>query len=780
MKHQALNSSVAAGVLLLASATVAQAAAAPALAEENRVAEVVVTAQKREQAINDVGLTVVAVSGEKLQAAGVTDISGLTKIVSGFSASRGNDGVPVFTIRGIGFTAVQISAAPTVSTYVDEAPLPYTAMTGGTMLDLERVEVLKGPQGTLFGNNSTGGSINFIAAKPTPVFSAGVRSTLDRFGQVFVEGFVSGPISDTLGVRVSANTTQGGDWQKSYTPGPKLTSGAADRGVGRIIIDWRPTDRFKASLNLNGYYDRSDAQIHQLVLAQPSGGPGSGIVVPPFGSIETYPLPPHDNRAADFATNPTKPYVRDDKFYQAVARADYEISDTLTLTSIANYAHLDTSYHFPIDGTRINIIEGGHTGEVKTYGGELRLAGDFPSRGLHTLVGVNYAKDEIHEDEDYQFNNFTIVPPGFKFKPVADFTGKTVAAFANADWDLTSQLTLTAGARYTQVEHDYVGCFADTGDGTTRAFQGGLANLFRGLVSGLPPTTAYATAKCLTLGPAPDFLPFQFIANKKDDSVSWRVGLNYKPTPDLLVYGLISRGYKAGAFPFLFPIVSEQFNRVRQEELTAYEAGVKYAPRQDFSVSGAAFYYDYKDKQVYATQPVPFLGPAQTLLNIPKSEAYGFEFEATVSPIERLRLHAAATYTHTEITDPGSLRLDGSGNPVNFKGQPFAYAPKWSVVFDGEYRVPVASKLDAVFGVDGVYNSTAYGDSVATQPFKIRPYTVVNARVGLESDDGWAVSAWVRNLTDTWYWTSVNFAGDGYERTTGEPLNYGVAVSYKF
>ena len=181
MKHQALNMSVAAGVLLLASAATAQAqqtgtgavqaAAAANAVDENRVAEVVVTAQKREQAINDVGLTVVAVSAERMQALAITDVSTLTKVVSGFSASRGNDGVPVFTIRGVGFTAVQISAAPTVSTYVDEAPLPYSAMTGGVMLDLERVEVLKGPQGTLFGNNSTGGSINFIAAKPTKDYS---------------------------------------------------------------------------------------------------------------------------------------------------------------------------------------------------------------------------------------------------------------------------------------------------------------------------------------------------------------------------------------------------------------------------------------------------------------------------------------------------------------------------------------------------------------------------------------------------------------------------------
>jgi iron complex outermembrane receptor protein len=788
MKHRIPGSSVAAGILMLASAATAQAqqasvdtahAATNPSAPSSDIPEIIVTAEKRAQSINDVGLTVAAVTSQQLESALITDISELPRVVAGFSASRSNDDVPVFTIRGIGFNAVQISAAPTVSAYVDEAPLPYLAMTGGTMLDLERVEVLKGPQGTLFGNNSTGGSINFIAAKPTPDFSAGFHSTVDRFGQVFFEGFVSLPVTDTFGIRIAANTTQDGAWQHTYTPGPYLKNGDADESASRIIADWRPNDRLKVSMNLNAYYDRSDPQFSQLGMAAPSGGPGSGVVVPPYGSIETYPLPPHDNRDVDFAADPSTPYGRDDKFYQGVLHVDYDVSNSLTLTSISNYAHLDMAVHFPLDGTRINIIEGGHSGDIKTYGEELRLAGDFPDQRLHTIAGVNYSKDEINEDEDYAFNNFSIVPPGFHFNPRGDFTAETYAAFLNADWAITRQLTLTAGARYTDVKHTYDGCFGDDGDGTTRLFQGGIANEFLGAF-GLPPTTAYTTAKCLTIGPAPTFLPYEFLAHNTEDNVSWRVGLNYKPIQDLLVYGLVSRGFKAGAYPFLFPIVSAQYSRVAQEELTDYETGVKFTPNKRVSLNAAVFYYDYLNKQIYADQPVPFLGPAQTLLNIPKSDAYGLELEATVVPIERLTLHAAATYLHTQINDPGPLHLDGFGNTVDFQGKPFDYSPKWSGVFDGEYRVPVAGGLDAVLGIDGYFNSVAYGDSSATAAFKINAYTVLNARLGLESHNGWTVTGWVHNLANTYYWTSVNFAGDAFERTTGVPLNYGIAVSYKY
>ena len=788
MGHQVLKLSSAVGALVLASAIAAHAQQAQSVtsaktgnsdtANTGEIETVVVTAEKRSQAINDVGFTVANISNRQIVDFGVTDISDLSMVVPSFTASKSYDGQPVFSIRGIGYNAVQISAAPTVSAYVDEAPLPYSAMTGGTMLDLDRVEVLKGPQGTLFGNNSTGGSINFIAAKPTDDFSAGFRTSVNNFGQIFVEGFISGPISDTVSVRVAANTTQGGAWQESYTPGPKETWGRADKGAQRVIVDWRPNDKLNATATFNANFDYSQPQIFQLGLAQPSGGPGSAIVVPPYGSISTYPLPPHNNRAADYAQNPATPYETNDTLYQGVVRGEYAISNDLMLISISNYAALNSGLEFPLDGTRINIIEGGHDGSVQTYGEELRLMGDFPDIGLHTIVGGNYSNDIVNESAPYLFNNFSIVPPGFDFDPEANFASKTFAGFANGDWDFTKQFTLTAGVRFTTVEQTYAECFPKGPNGTSAAFEGGLANIFRG-IEGLPPTTAYATAQCVTLGPPPDYLPFEYTAASTDHNTSWRVGLNYKPIDDLLIYGLISRGYKAGGYPFVIPVVSSEFHKVQQEELTDYEGGFKYGG-DTLNVSGAGFYYDYNNKQIYGDIPVPFLGPVVSLSNIPKSKAYGAEFEATVIPIERLTLHGALTYLKTEITDPGSVDLDGFGNVVNFVGHPFPYAPQWSVVFDGEYRIPLANQLDGIIGVSGTYDSISYGDSVATAPFEIKPYTILDARVGVESGNGWEVTAWVHNLADTWYWTTVNFAGDGYERTTGEPRTFGLTASYKF
>src|SRR5690606_21149030 len=142
--------------------------------------------------------------------------------------------------------------------YVDQVPLPFSLMTQGAPLDLERVEVLKGPQGTLFGTNNTGGAINYIAAKPTHELAAGGSATYERFNKATVKGYVSGPITDTLRARVAAQGVTGGAWQRSLTRDEEL--GDSRQIMGRLLLDWTPTDRLRVAVNLNGFRDRSDTQ----------------------------------------------------------------------------------------------------------------------------------------------------------------------------------------------------------------------------------------------------------------------------------------------------------------------------------------------------------------------------------------------------------------------------------------------------------------------------------------------------------------------------------------
>ena len=738
------------------------------------LAEVVVTAQKREEKLQDVGVTVAAVSGQQLQNAGVRDIKDLGNVVSGFHVSTSYDGLPEYSIRGLGFTSNQIAASPTVSVYVDEAPMPYLVMTGDTTLDLERVEVLKGPQGTLFGNNSTGGSINFIAAKPTPYLSAGVSSSFDRFRRLSLDSFVSGPVASTLNARVAVSVTQGGNWQETYTPGPKLQTGAADKVSGRLLLDWRPIDDLKVAINLNGYYDNSDPQIVQLIKAAPSGGTGSGYVDPLYGSIETYPLPPRSDRAADFP----HPGAQHTDFYQGVVRADYTLSETLTLTSLSNYAHLNMAIARPYDGTRIDIIDGAHDGTVRTYGEELRMNGDFKDLGLHVIAGANYADNSVDEHEPYSFNHFSILPSGFFLNPNGIFTSRSGAVFGNVQWDINQQLTVLGGARYTVDHQTDVNCLPTT-SAQEAGFFGGLAGAYRAIYSGLGPTDAYTVGKCSTIGPGPEYLPFTYDTSSTDHNVSWRGGVNWHVTPDLMLYTLISRGYKAGGYPFQTSITSDQLSKVQQEKVTAYEVGVKYSARR-VNASLAGFYYDYINKQVFADSLVPLLGPVSILSNIPKSKAYGLDAEATVTPAAGLTLHAAVNYTRTEVTDPGSLQLDDFGQPIDYRGHPFPYAAKISGIFDAEYRWMLAAGMDGFVGLNGSYQGQQSGD-LSTEPnFNIPGYALFDARGGIAIDKGVTLTLWIRNIANRYYWTDANFGGEGYFKTAGFPRNVGITAAYRF
>ena len=245
--------------------------------------EIVVTAQKRSERLSDVPLSITAATGAQLVKQGINNPADLTKIVPGFTYQQSAVGVPIYAIRGIGFYNTFLGVTPTVTVYLDQVPLPYSVMAAGAGLDLERVEVLKGPQGTLFGQNSTGGAISYIAAKPTRELHAGFNVTYGRFNQLDVDGFVSGPLSNTLSARLFVRNETRGNWQRSdsrygapVTISPTLlprlddTLGKRSFRAARFLLDWAPSDRLKFELGLNGWRDTSDTQAQQFQEYVPS------------------------------------------------------------------------------------------------------------------------------------------------------------------------------------------------------------------------------------------------------------------------------------------------------------------------------------------------------------------------------------------------------------------------------------------------------------------------------------------------------------------------------
>jgi len=395
LEKKSLGSALAAAFVSIFGAAESSHGQEP-MRQASSLEEIVVTAQKREQSMNDVGITITAASGERLTAAGVTEITGLSAVVPGFSAGQAWTGYSIFSLRGVNFNSTQLSAPPAVSTYVDEAVLPYPAMTGGLLLDVERVEVLKGPQGTLFGQNATGGSINIIAAKPTDYFTAGVHSEVNNFGQVMAEGYVSGPLSETLNARLAANTTQFGAWQKGYYLNDNK-NGDQDKGAARLLLDWTPTDQLNVNINLNGSYDHGEAPMPQLMKVIPPAVPG----------VVGYQLP---SDARDTDIDPGYDTDKDTRTYQAVGRIDYALTDDLTLTSLTNYANTHTFTPLNQEGTAIVALQGSGNGKVDTFTQEIRLTGEVPEMGVNYIVGANYQRDKF-DDNYVSFNILSSFTP---------------------------------------------------------------------------------------------------------------------------------------------------------------------------------------------------------------------------------------------------------------------------------------------------------------------------------------------------------------------------------
>ncbi len=241
-------------------------ASAPTETERSySVGEIVVTAQKRQQSINDVGLTIQAASASSLADRGIKDVSDLGKLIPGFIATQSTFATPIYTLRGIGLYDSTIGASPAVAIYTDEISRNYPIMSDALNLDIERVEVLKGPQGTLFGQSSTGGAINYIVAKPTDTLKAGFDASYERFGRLTASGFVSGPISDTLRARLAVKAIEGGAWQYNIIKSipsqqSEETLGAERKLMARLSLDFTPSDRVKIQATVTGARDKSDPQ----------------------------------------------------------------------------------------------------------------------------------------------------------------------------------------------------------------------------------------------------------------------------------------------------------------------------------------------------------------------------------------------------------------------------------------------------------------------------------------------------------------------------------------
>ena len=749
-------------------------------ASTSEIPVIVVTAQKRQQALSDVGQTINVVDAQQLARQGVTSVADLTKIVPGLTVATNPDATPIYTLRGVSFNVSYFGAQPTVSVYIDEAPLAFPIMTEGAILDLERVEILKGPQGTLFGQNSTAGAINYIAAKPTSEFTAGAKASFGRFDSFQSEAFISGPLTDTFKARFAISSARSGAWQKSATRDDAL--GQQRKVAGRLLFDWEPNEQFSIAFNLNGWLDKSDTPAPQFVEPRPS------VPSQADPQLFTRPITATSPRNADW--DPGKSFRRDNNFYQAALRADYEFSDQAVLTSLGNYTRAKIHSFSDYDGTSLNFSTTLVTGYAEAVSQELRLSGMVAGETINYIIGGSFQHDKslelyrIDGDLASAFRNVGAIPnlfPGFgSFRSIVQRgqqSNRTWAGFANIDWEMIDQLTLSAGFRYTAIKHDATGCTLDSGDGTAADTIGNLSTFIRSQV-GLPASTAFRPGGCVTLGPT--FEPFEQNDSFKEDSVSWRFNANYKVDPDILFYATVSRGYKGGNYPVPAASSFVQLAAVQQEKLTAYEGGLKSKLfNRRLAINASVYYYDYRNKQLQTNFIDPIYGQLLTLANIPKSEVIGFDADALLVPIDGLTLRTAVTYADTEIGRYSGF--DVAGVAVDLTGNPFNYAPKWISVGDVEFERGISDRLHAFVGASYTYNSKTFADLAGSESLRIRSFGVLDLRAGIGAKSkAWEVMAYIRNATNEYYWNYARTGADSVLRYANLPITYGLTLSSQF
>lgn len=798
--------------------------ARPSAAERsqaNTVTELVVTAQKREESINTVAMSIQAATGTELTKMGVNDTSQLTKLIPGFSYAPSAYGTPVFSIRGIGFQDTSLAASPTVSVYVDESPLPFSIMASGATLDLERVEVLKGPQGTLFGENATGGAINYVANKPTEEFDVGADVSYGRFNAIDAQGYVSGPLSDTLSARIALRTQQSGPWQKSYTRADEL--GSQNFNTARLSLLWKPTPQLRALLTVSGFQDRSESQAAQLYGISAL----NNNTAVPQGLIR-YPLAPHNNRAADWgacvnidpvltnsgvlgaAHDPRfcSGYKKDNTFYAGTLRIDYELPNDMTLTSLSSYERFDRNQPIDGDGTTFRDYESLQRGHLNVAYQELRLAGRFRETG-NWLVGANYEYDDTWDNflQTYSDSSSATILGNYlgPTRPLNRQKVHTYAVFANVEAPLSDTLSVQAGARYTKQARHFYGCGSDAGDGSWALGSSLIQNLLINIRdSGVPdpfngPGINPGAGLCGTTGPSStDFAPGLTFAHLTEDNVAWRASLNWKARPGTLLYANVSRGYKSGSFPTVATASFVQLAPATQESLIAYETGFKSRMLEgSLQLNGAAFYYDYKDKQILGDVNDLIFGALPALVNVPKSHVIGFELNAQWQPAAGLRIAPAVSYSNSKIdTCSPSLvscaAVPGSGIPAghfhnfnykaqqqDFDGEAFPLAPKWQGNVDVSYEWPLQNKMMAFVGANLNYQGKTNAGFGRFPELKIPSYALVDLRAGVE-DGPWRLQVWGRNVTNKWYWTGAYHVNDVFVRYTGMPATYGATFSYRF
>lgn len=750
-------------LLALLSTTSLLGVASPALAqaggETTAVEELIVTAQRREQSLLDVPLSVAVVGGDTLRDANLASVTELTQLAAGLTYNTNFGGG--FLIRGVGTQSVLISSEQSVSIVIDDIVqgLPEISFAGPSyqaLTDIERVEVLRGPQGTLFGKNSSAGVVQIITKKPSLgeyLGDATVSYATDN--EMRVGANVNIPLGETAAFRLSGFVNRRDGFVENRFTGKDL-SGYTMRGW-RAKLLWKPTDR--AELYLVGAHIENEDSGNGIWTLRSCGGGFSGTqgVIVPCNEVAKYGVTAGPKNLAGAWDGPTGVKTVNDS---VSGRLTYDLGGGAVLKAITGYYEIDTNEDLEVDSSPRRILSTNVTQlRQRQFSQELRLEGTYGN--LDYTVGGFYYKSR-NLTIGLQAGTFALIPDSSPislttaFGPVRccisaqDSTTESLAAFSQGTLRLLDdRLSITGGIRYTDDKVSLDSIAYDAGNVCQVAFAlGGACKV--------PGMNEVATR------------------SKSVDDVSGRVSVQYEVVPDVNVYATYSTGYKG---PLISYARGQPLFEVDAETVTNYEVGLKGAFFDRRLVATVALFRSrYSNFQGQTTVVDPNNPAVRSLIttNAGGLKTKGLEADVVFQATPELTLRGAYAYVPTEYIDFAIQCNDRYANPATVPGQctyisprapgvlqfnaggyPLVFAPKHTFNVGLNYERPVLGEY--LFGASLTYNWRDETYTGAADPNSIVPsYGLLGANVSFGPDDGrWRVSGFARNLLDEYFVTGI-------------------------
>ena len=730
---------VGAAVCAIASCWGAAAQAQTAPAKATAVGEVIVTAERREASSQKVSIALTVLSGKTLQKENVVTVNDLANASPNLEVEPAfGGGQPEFRIRGVGFQDYASNNAPTVGVYVNEVAYPIPIMTEGAFYDVSRIEVLRGPQGTLYGRNTTGGAVNVITNQPTSTFHSGFDAEYSSYNDTHVEGYVSGPIAPDLTARLAAFTDQGGAYQYNQFTGQKF--GNADRFGERLMLNWNPTAKLDVKFEFHALQDHSDGDgLYIFTPSTPAQVLASGFdyLTSPSRFATSWALDPAF--AKDIGISPNTAPFRHSQQYGASLNIRYDLGGA-DLVNILSYDYMDRQeFQDWAPGLVANADVYFHS-KPQVVSDELRLMsnGNGP---LSWITGVYYSHQDLNEA---YLSDFTPFAGEVHYDQKVD----SIAGFGQATYKLTDQINLIGGLR---IEHE------------TREMDD-FDNIF---LFGAIPVGGVGLLPNVSTSMTP---------------LTGKVAAEYRPLTDLMLYASISKGVKSGGFTTYNTGAASGISPFKPETLWAYEAGFKWTLPDHIHLNASAFHYDYTDEQVLGAI---FTGgtPIGHFLNVPRSHIDGVEAEVSGEVLPHLNISQTVGYkvgtydSFANYATPGGVLANLSHTNIPF--------PRASYEGDVSYWVAVAGDYKLEGDVNYSFHDTYPSWLDRINPgvsYKLPSYWLSNASLTLSPAHGaWTFGLFLDNAFDTQYDLTRNFfIPNANIADPGRPRTIGARVTANF